>query len=368
MAIAFAEPRNLVLFLNGRSALYSILKAIGVGAGDEVILQAFTCLAVPLPILYLNASPVYVDIDPETLCMETADMERKITPKTRAIIVQHTYGKLADLRAVCRIAEKHNIAIIEDCCHRFDFHYSPSEMAPVRHFAFFSFEWGKQIVAGYGGCATTGHQTLLQSIEDVRSQLAVCPPLKRGSLRLLNLLHRIVLRPAIFWQIRSLYRWASSVGLLKGTFSDSELSGQMTSSLFSLSKSQEKRIRKKIKLSASAQKHRAGVQTFYFNFPIVNESCIYQNPPDLLMRLPIRVKNKPFLLEQARKEGIELGDWYVTPVHPLKRHQLESIGYIAGSCPHSEKACDEIITLPMHDKISSTHQEKIISFLHRHSQ
>src|SRR3972149_5387123 len=103
-------------FNSGRSALLAILRAFGVGAGDEVIVQAFTCVAVPNSVRWAGATPVFTDVD-ETLNLDTVDCARKITKRTKAIIVQHTFGVPAAMDAIVSLGRKHNLVIIDDCRH-----------------------------------------------------------------------------------------------------------------------------------------------------------------------------------------------------------------------------------------------------------
>ena len=115
---------------SGRSGLFLILQALGIERGDEVLLQAFTCNAVPNPILWVGATPIYVDIDEETLNMDPADLEKKITPRAKAIIVQHTFGYPADMNRILEIAKKHNLIIIEDCAHALGARYTSTAHPP----------------------------------------------------------------------------------------------------------------------------------------------------------------------------------------------------------------------------------------------
>lgn len=105
---------NTFYFFKGRIALYAILKAMGVKAGDEVIIPGFTCVVVPNAVLYLGAKPVYVDIEAHTYNINTKRIEEKITEKTKAIIAQHTFGIPAEMDKILEIAKKHNLYVVED--------------------------------------------------------------------------------------------------------------------------------------------------------------------------------------------------------------------------------------------------------------
>ncbi|MSR87535.1 aminotransferase class I/II-fold pyridoxal phosphate-dependent enzyme, partial [Candidatus Peribacteria bacterium] len=105
------------LFASGREGLYALLHALGIAHGDEVIVQAYTCVVVPNAIAGTGATPVFVDIEKETLSLDPVEVRKMITPKTKAVICQHTFGipaPLEELRAIC---DEHRIPLIEDCAH-----------------------------------------------------------------------------------------------------------------------------------------------------------------------------------------------------------------------------------------------------------
>src|SRR5512135_1616150 len=108
---------RLFPFYKGRVALFAILKAMGVNTGDEVIVPGFTCVVVPNAVIYNRALPVFVDIDGATYNIDPGKIEAKITKKTRAIIVQHTFGVPAEMDGITEIAKAHNLFLIEDSCH-----------------------------------------------------------------------------------------------------------------------------------------------------------------------------------------------------------------------------------------------------------
>src|SRR5207302_3872730 len=127
-------------FAASRMALYAILEALGVGAGDEVIVPAFTCVVVPNAVRYRRATPVFVDIDRASWNIDPLAVERAITPRTRAVLVQHTFGVPADLRAVARVTAARGIAIIEDCAHLIGVSTEDGQLGTMGDAAFFSFE------------------------------------------------------------------------------------------------------------------------------------------------------------------------------------------------------------------------------------
>ena len=104
-------------FWKGRVALEAILRALGLQGGDEVIVPAYTCMVVPNAIRLVGAIPVYADIGAGNYNIDPLDVEKKVTPRTRVLIVQHTYGIPANLEALASFAQKHGLHLVEDCAH-----------------------------------------------------------------------------------------------------------------------------------------------------------------------------------------------------------------------------------------------------------
>ncbi len=111
---AYCGTRFAVGVNSGTDALFLSLLSLGIGPGDEVLCPVYTYIATALTISYAGATPVFVDIDPRTFTIDPADLERKITRKTKAIIPVHLYGYPADMPAIMRIARRHNLKVIED--------------------------------------------------------------------------------------------------------------------------------------------------------------------------------------------------------------------------------------------------------------
>ena len=136
---------NNLLYYRGRVAQAAILNALGIGQGDKVAIQAFSCLAVPEGVYATGAEPIYIDIEENGYNLCPDSLSERITPKTKAIIVQHTYGIPAQLDKIMAIAKDNGILIIEDCCHSLDGKYNSKQLGTFGVAAFYSFEWGKPI-------------------------------------------------------------------------------------------------------------------------------------------------------------------------------------------------------------------------------
>ncbi|MFO7790645.1 MAG: aminotransferase class I/II-fold pyridoxal phosphate-dependent enzyme, partial [Bacteroidales bacterium] len=130
--------RNIFFHYKGRVSLYAILKSMGIGEGDEVLIPAYTCVVVPNPIIYAGAKPVYVDIDPATYNINTDLLEEAITSKTKVIVCQNTYGLSSGVGHIIDIAKKHKLYTIEDCTHGFGGHYHGKPNGTYCDASFFS--------------------------------------------------------------------------------------------------------------------------------------------------------------------------------------------------------------------------------------
>ena len=123
-------PDHVTLFWRGRVALYAILRSLGIGPGDEVIVPAFTCVAVPNAVLYAGATPVYVDIDERTYTADPAAVATAMGPRTRAVLAQNTFGLSSDLDALSAVAAAHGAVVIDDCTHGLGGSYGAGPTAP----------------------------------------------------------------------------------------------------------------------------------------------------------------------------------------------------------------------------------------------
>jgi dTDP-4-amino-4,6-dideoxygalactose transaminase len=155
---------------NGTDAIALILRALGVGGGDEVITSALSAAYSALAIMMAGARPVFADIDPERLTVDPDAIERSITPRTRAILPVHLYGQAADMTAIARIASRHGLAIVEDCCQA---HLATAAGRPVGTIGVagaFSFYPTKNLGAlGDGGAVITNDAALAAKIRRLRN-------------------------------------------------------------------------------------------------------------------------------------------------------------------------------------------------------
>ena len=126
-------------FNSGRSAFLALLESLDLQKGDEVLVQAFTCNAVPNPVQWAGLTPIYVDCNEDDFNVSPEDLERKITSKSKVVVVQHTFGLPADMDRIMEICEKHRLILVEDCAHALGATYKGKEVGTFGKAAFFSF-------------------------------------------------------------------------------------------------------------------------------------------------------------------------------------------------------------------------------------
>jgi perosamine synthetase len=160
--------RNSIAVSNGTVALDLALKALGLRPGDEVISPAFTFIATANSILYQGSKPVFADVDSRTFNIDPEDLQKKVTPRTKAVIGVHLYGQPFDLRAVQQICEDHHLALIEDCAQA---HGAKFEGRRVGSFGLgcFSFYPTKNMTTGEGGMITTNDDSLAATLRLMRN-------------------------------------------------------------------------------------------------------------------------------------------------------------------------------------------------------
>ena len=153
---------------SGTSALHLSLQALGIGPGDEVLVQSLTYVASFQAISAVGAIPVACDVDPETLCIDLNDANKLITSKTKAIMPVHYSGGVGSLKEVYDFANVNNIRVIEDAAHAFGTIYKGKKVGGFGDISCFSFDGIKNITSGEGGCVVTNDRSVLQKISDAR--------------------------------------------------------------------------------------------------------------------------------------------------------------------------------------------------------
>lgn len=157
---AFQGATYGVTCTNGTTALEAALRALGVTAGDEVIVPPYSFIATASAVVNLGAAPVFADIDPTTLCIDPADVRRQITSRTRAIIPVHVAGRIADMASINRLAAEYDLEVFEDAAHAWGSQLGGRGAGTLSRCGTFSFQVTKNITAGEGGIIVTDEEEL----------------------------------------------------------------------------------------------------------------------------------------------------------------------------------------------------------------
>jgi perosamine synthetase len=166
----YVSVPHAVAVSSGTAGLHLCIRALGIGEGDEVIVPSFTFIAAANAVRYERAIPVFADIDSCTLNIAPERIEEAITPRTRAILVVHTFGVPAEMTAIFEIAQRHGLLVIEDACEAIGAEYRGRRVGSMGNAGVFAFYPNKQITTGEGGVVVTRDETLARRIRALRNQ------------------------------------------------------------------------------------------------------------------------------------------------------------------------------------------------------
>jgi len=298
----------------GTSALHLALLAADIGPGDEVITVPFTFVATVAAIHYTGARTVFVDIDPRTFTMDPAGLEAAITPRTKAVIPVHLYGQSVDMDPIAEFARRHGLIIIEDACQAHGAEYKRRRAGSMGDMGCFSFYPGKNLGAyGEGGMVVTDNPEYARKIRMLRdwgAEKKYQHVLKGYNYRLEGI-QGAILRV----KLRHLEAWTEARRAAAARY-DQSLAGSGVA-------------------TPEALPHNRHVYHIY----------------------AIRTARRQAWMDALQAEGIQTGIHYPIPVHLLPAYA--DLGYTAGQFPHSEKAADEVLSLPMFPELTSDQCEAV---------
>ena len=360
---------SITLWWKGRVALYALLKAFGVKENDEVILPAFTCVVVPNAIIYCGAKPVYVDIDPLTLNATAENIQKKISSKTKVIIAQNTFGLSSDLDPIIQLAREKKIIVIEDCTHGFGGYYKKNKNGTICDASFFSTQWNKPFSTGIGGIAYTADAMLAEKMKKIESEAASPSAKERTQLKILLKARNIFSAPAVYWPMIKTYRFLSSKNIVVGSSGAEELEKPELQKNFlkKMSGVQAKKGMAELKNLDAYNRHRIALAKKYHS--VLSDLGI--SPPaepeyalHTFLKYPLLVKNREVFMKLAEKEKVELGDWFLSPIHPIESG-FNLWQYKMGKNPVAEKISRHIVNLPNHPGINEKKFTRIKKFLEK---
>ncbi|MBT4153898.1 MAG: aminotransferase class I/II-fold pyridoxal phosphate-dependent enzyme [Candidatus Magasanikbacteria bacterium] len=341
---------------SGRSALLLALQTLSLKKGDEVILQAFTCAVVVNAVRAAGAAVVYVDVD-KRYSIDVSALESAISDRTRAIVVQHTFGIPADIPGIKDCVKKHDIAIIEDCAHTYSSTLEGTLLGTLGDLAVLSFGSDKAISCGRGG-ALVINNSMYQ--KDIFTRLSELPYLPTGivSLHLFTIL--------MFWCFKPMYSFGGryilgalrKLQVLHKFIEQSEKSGELaTYAPAKMNNIIAYMLLPELKRADRLAWHRKKIGRIYkdaFEDDLISGA--------VFCRYPLLVADSVTAITQIKFRGVLLGDWYSTPIGP-KDIDAQQMMYVAGSCPQAEFFASHIVNLPTHKKITERKAQRIVSLI-----
>jgi len=324
----YTGAKYAVAIANGTAALHAACYAARIGEGDEVITTPITFAASSNCVLYCGGTPVFADINPETYNISPEDIERKITPKTKAIIAVHFTGQPCEMEQIHAIAHKYNLTVIEDGAHALGAEYQEKRVGTLSDMTTFSFHPVKHITTGEGGMILTDNPELYQRLKLFRTH---------GITREEELLTKND-RPWYYEQLDLGYNY------------------RITDIQCALGVSQMDRLPEFLEKRKQIAKryNEAFAANEQIQLPYQKEGC--DNAWHLYV---IRIKNgkRKEVFEKLRAAGIGVNVHYI-PVyqHPYYRTH----GYAEVTCPNAEEYYKECISLPMYPDLKEEEQEYVI--------
>jgi len=320
---AYCRGEHGVGVNSGTSALHLALLAAGVGPGDEVITVPFTFLATVSAIDYTGARPVFVDVDPRTLTMDPAALEAAITPRTRAVIPVHLYGRPADMDPIVAIARRHGLVVIEDAAQAHGADYKGRRVGTLGDMACFSFYPGKNLGAyGEGGLVVTDspeYTRTLRMLRDWGAEKKYEHVLKGYNYRMEGI-QGAVLRV----KLRHLDDWTEARRAAAARYDELLVD--------------------------------SGVET---PPPAPDARHVYHI-------YAVRTASRQAWQDALKEQGIQTGVHYPVPVH--LQPAFADLGYRAGQFPASERAAKEVLSLPMFPELTTAQCEAVCGAVRRLAQ
>jgi perosamine synthetase len=339
-------------FATGRVGLFGILKSLGIGEGDEVLLQAPTHIVVPNAIRYTSARPVFVDCTLDSYTMDLDDAERRVTPRTRAIVLQHTFGIPADIDRALELARRHDLAVIEDCVHSLGATYAGRQLGSFGRAAFFSTEETKTISTTMGGMVVTDDPDLATRIRAFHATCAL-PPRSLAARYVLKLaVYHVLTEPHLHRYSREVYERLGRRNPLPQATDEDERRGlparnyerRLSNAQAELGLRQLRRLRENLgHREAVAAAYRTRLTELGFDSPRVPE-----NAKPAFVRYPVWVEDRPATVRRVAPHAV-LGTWFTSVVE--EADSPSAGGYDSGSCPNAEAAARHLVNLPTHLRV-----------------
>ena len=357
--------RHAVSFAAGRTALYALLRAFDVGEGDEVLVPLPTHVVVVNAVRYVGAVPIFVDCSAETITLDLDEAERRISPRTRVLIAQHTFGIPVDMDAAAELARRHDLVLIEDCVHALGSTFGGRSVGSIGRGAFFSTEETKTISSTMGGVATTDDETVGRRLRAIQDE-CLWPSASVTVRYLLKLiLYHVLTHPEVHRASRPLYMLlgrSRRTRLAPLPTSEYEQRGERPPEYAQrLSNAQAAlALRQLGRLDANVA-HRRTTAAIYERAlaarSIPTPRPLARSDPAYL-RYPIRVSDAEQMADAVAPRAV-LGRWFSSVIGEAR--SPADVGYVPGSCPRAERLAGHLVNLPTHPRVTAEDAHEIVA-------
>jgi dTDP-4-amino-4,6-dideoxygalactose transaminase len=384
----FGFKKDIYLFNSARSGFYCLLKALDIKKNDEIIVQPCTCMVVPNIIKSFGAKPVYVDINIQDFNIDPKKIEQKITTKTKAIIVQHTFGIPAKMDEIIDIAKNSKLYLIEDCAVALGASYNGIMVGNFGDAAFYSFGRDKVISSVTGGAVIINNRAMIHEFEKGYENIFAM-----SNWSIFQCLMHIIISPVILRFYNSLsfgkflMYFLQKIHLLNKAYTKKEFNLQSACNmprkyancLAEIAVNQFKNLNffnaKRNKISQEYKiklnkinflmeklgmiKNENNVELSDKQQKIVCPAYNTEKCKPIFLRYPVLVNNPHVFLQRAKKKNIMLGDWYKQVIMPINI-DYNKLDYIDGSCPKAELAAKYCLNLPTYYRLNLYDINRII--------
>ena len=354
--------RHGVGFNSARVGLLALLEALGIGEGDEVLVQVPTHIVVANAIVRAGARPVYVDCLPGNWNIDLADAERRVTPRTRALVLQHTFGIPADLDGASELARRNDLVILEDCVHALGATWRGRPVGGIGRAGFFSTEETKMISSTMGGMVVTDDDALAAQVAAARDRLPF-PSRSLAARYLIKLVaYWALTEPRVHAVARALYEASGNRQPLPTPTDAEELAGGWPADIeLRLSNAQAAAALRQLGRLDENLAHRRALAARYAERLAergLTPPAIPDGAEPSWVRYPFEVPDRD-ATEEALHGDVVLGTWFTSV---LEEADSPAAGaYPDGSCPVAERAARHLVNLPTHGRVIPADADRMVA-------
>jgi len=342
-------------YTSARGALASFLSAAGIRQGDEVLLSTFSCLAVPTAVISTGATPIYADIDPETLNVTLDTIKAAVTHRTRVIVVQHTLGSFAPVQEIIQFAGEHDILVVEDCALSIGTKKNGREVGIFGDAAIFSMELSKTISVGWGGVLIVNKSKLARLVAAKYENVPELHLSKTIRMAVQTIITGICYKPAFFGCTKYLVAIGFKLRLFKPSTPDSENEGCVGVDFISklarpqtvLATHQWLRLDR---ITEVCHEHGTYIRNILTDLGYIPLGTFGDEYTSVSPRVSFLVADRSAVMSWFLMNGVELGSWFDGPLSPVP--EVEVFNYRKENYPKASFVAKHIVNIPCHNRLS----------------